>query len=89
VVRFHDLPVESGILVVSIEPGSPAQRAGLLEGDVIVGFAGQPVGGIDALHRLLAEGQVGTCAPLAIMRRADKMVLEIVAEEFQPTTEEG
>src|SRR5213592_1089061 len=45
VVRFHDLPVESGILVASIEPGSPAQRAGLLEGDVIVGFAGQPVGG--------------------------------------------
>ena len=89
VVRFHDLPVESGILVASIEPGSPAQRAGLLEGDVIVGFAGQPVGGIDALHRLLAEEQVGTRAPLTIMRRADKMMLDIVAEEFQPTREEG
>src|SRR5438094_568811 len=89
VVRFHDLPVESGILVASIEPGSPPQRAGLLEGDVIVGFAGQPVGGIDALHRLLAEEQVGTRAPLTIMRRADKMMLDIVAEEFQPTREEG
>jgi len=89
VVRFHDLPVESGILVASIESGSPAQRAGLLEGDVIVGFAGQPVGGIDALHRLLAEEQVGTRAPLTIMRRADKMMLDIVAEEFQPTREEG
>ena len=89
VVRFHDLPVESGILVASIEPGSPAQRAGLLEGDVIVGFAGQPIWGIDALHRLLAEEQVGTRAPLTIMRRADKMSLEIVAEEFQPTREEG
>src|SRR3989475_2426111 len=89
VVRFHDLPVESGILVASIEPRSPAQRAGLLEGDVIVGFAGQPVGGIDALHRLLAEEQVGAAAPLTIMRRADKMMLDIVAEEFQPTREEG
>src|SRR2546426_2339449 len=89
VVRFHDLSVESGILVASIEPGSPAQRVGLLEGDVIVGFAGQPVGGIDALHRLLAEEQVGTRAPLTIMRRADKMMLDIVAEEFQPTREEG
>src|SRR5256884_4690168 len=89
VVRFHDLSVESGILVASIEPGSPAQRAGLLEGDVIVGFAGQPVGGIDALHRLLAEEQVGTRAPLTIMRRADKMMHDIVAEEFHPTREEG
>src|SRR5438132_2606431 len=89
VVRCHDLPVESGIWVASIEPGSPAQRAGLLDGDVIGGFAGQPVGGIDALHRLLAEEQVGTRAPLTIMRRADKMMLDIVAEEFQPTREEG
>ena len=89
VVRFHDLPVESGILVASIEPGSPALRSGLLEGDVIVGFAGQPVAGVDALHRLLAEEKVGTRTPLTIMRRADKMSLEIVAEEFQTTGEGG
>ena len=89
VVRFHDLPVESGILVVSVEPGSPALRAGLLEGDVIVGFAGQPVAGVDALHRLLAEEKVGTRAPLTIMRRADKMSLEVVAEDFQTTRKEG
>lgn len=88
-VRFHDLPVESGILVVSIEPGSPALRAGLLEGDIIVEFAGHAVGGVDALHRLLAEEQVGTRAPLTIIRRADKMRLEVVAEEFHTTREEG
>src|SRR3989442_1480424 len=88
-VLAHNLPVESAIQVMAVEPNSPAQRAGLLEGDVIVGFAGQPVGGIDALHRLLAEEQVGTRAPLTIMRRADKIMLDIVAEEFQPTRKEG
>nr|MBA2645370.1 trypsin-like peptidase domain-containing protein [Pyrinomonadaceae bacterium] len=59
VVRFHQLPIETGILVVSIEPGSPAQKSQMLEGDMIVGCAGQPVAGIDDLHRLLTEERVG------------------------------
>lgn len=81
-VRFHALPVESGILVASIEPDSPAQRAGLKEGDVIVGFAGQPVAGIDDLHRLLVEEQVGMSASLTVIRRAERIALAIVPEEF-------
>ncbi len=88
-VRFHDLPVESGILVVSIEPESPARRAGLQEGDVIVGFAGQPVAGIDDLHRLLAEEKVGIGTPVTIVRRTERIILEIVAEELKDRTEEG
>ncbi len=86
-VRFHDLPVESGIQVVSIEPDSPAQRAGLLDGDVIVGFAGQPITGIDDLHRLLVEEKVGVQAPLTVIRRAEKIVLAIVAEEARAKEE--
>jgi S1-C subfamily serine protease len=81
-VRFYDLPVESGILVVTIEPDSPAQRAGLSEGDVIIGFAGRPVAGIDDLHRLLVEEQVSVRAPLAVVRRAERIGLEIIPEEF-------
>lgn len=80
-VRFHDLPVESGILVVSIEPDSPAQRAGLIEGDVIVGFADQPVGSVDALHRLLTEQQVGVRSPVVVLRRNDRRVLYVTPQE--------
>jgi S1-C subfamily serine protease len=80
-VRYHNLPVESGILVVSIEPRSPAKRAGLNEGDVIVGFGDQSTGSIDALHRLLTYEQVGRHAPLTILRRNDKLTLTIVPEE--------
>ncbi|NTU63062.1 MAG: trypsin-like serine protease [Chloroflexi bacterium] len=80
-VRYHNLPIENGILVVSIEPHSPAQRAGLIEGDVIVGFGDQTVGGIDALHRLLTHEQVGKRSPLTILRRNEKLKLTIVPEE--------
>jgi S1-C subfamily serine protease len=80
-VRHHNLPIESGILVVSIEPHSPAQRAGLIEGDVIVGFGDQTIGSIDALHRLLTREQVGQRASLTILRRNDKLTVTIVPEE--------
>jgi S1-C subfamily serine protease len=82
-VRYHNLTVESGVLVVSIEPHSPAQRAGLAEGDVIVGFGDQAVGGIDALHRLLTHDQVGQRLPLTIIRRNDKLTIDIVPEEMK------
>src|SRR5262249_51418825 len=42
-VRFFNLPVETGVLVVSVEPNSPAERAGLQEGDIVTGFGDQTV----------------------------------------------
>src|SRR5438093_2164587 len=76
-VRGHDLPAATGILVVSIEPNSPAQRAGLREGDIIAGFADHPVADIDALHRILTEHQPGVRAPLVVLRGSEKLILQI------------
>ena len=69
VVRFHDLPVEEGILVISVEKGSPAQRAGLSEGDVIIAYGDEPVRGLDDLHRLLTGESVGVPTTLTVLRR--------------------
>jgi membrane-associated protease RseP (regulator of RpoE activity) len=73
VVRFHKLPVESGVMVASMEINSPAMKAGLNAGDVIVGFGGQPVAGIDELHKLLTQETVGKSYSLTIIRRAEKI----------------
>jgi S1-C subfamily serine protease len=84
VVRYYQLPVESGLLVLSTEPGSPAERAGLHEGDVIVGFNSNPVPDVDALHRLLNETTIGVPGTLAVIRHTEKLELEIVPEESRP-----
>lgn len=89
VVRFHNLPAESGVMVVSIEPSSPAAAAGLAEGDVIVGFDGQPVAGIDDLHRLLTDGRVGLRTAMTVVRHVDKQELEIVPHESPSEAKSG
>jgi len=80
-VRFYDLPKETGVVVVGVEPGSPAQRAGLREGDVIIAFNGQPTAGVDDLHRLLTDAQVESKTYVTIVRRTERMELAIVPQE--------
>ncbi|HJZ10604.1 MAG TPA: trypsin-like peptidase domain-containing protein, partial [Acidobacteriota bacterium] len=79
-VRYHQLTKESGILVISVEPGSPARKAGLREGDVIVAFDRQPIAAIDDLHRHLTERQLEASAWITILRGAEKLELAIIPE---------
>ena len=87
-VRFHRLTVNGAILVVSVEPDSPARDAGLREGDVIVVFNDKPLRGIDDLHRLLTDGVIGARATLTVLRRAEKLAITIRPEESLPRTAE-
>lgn len=80
-VRVHHLPVMSGVLVISLEPHSPAQKGGLRQGDVIVAFAGQPIAEIDDLHKLLTEARIGVKSSLTVLRGPEKMVLDVFPEE--------
>jgi S1-C subfamily serine protease len=75
------LPNETGVLVLHVENGSPAQRAGLAEGDLILAFGKEPVGGIDDLHRLLTEPRIGEATPVTLLRLGRKLMLEITPEE--------
>jgi S1-C subfamily serine protease len=88
VVRLHGLEVESGVLVVSVEAQSPAEKAGLLEGDVIVGYDGRPVAGIDTLQELLTEEKVGVKAVVTVIRRGTKRILHIVPQESRAGRDE-
>ncbi|MBZ5514047.1 MAG: trypsin-like peptidase domain-containing protein [Acidobacteriia bacterium] len=81
VARRFGLPEASGVLVSSVEDQSPAARAGVNAGDVIVGFGGQAIAGIDDLHRLLTEQRVGVKSEVEILRHEEKVRLEIVPEE--------
>ena len=80
-VRFYDLLQESGVIVSAVTPGSPAQRAGLREGDVIVALDGKAVAGVDDLHRLLTDAHVGVSSSLTVLRWTQKLELQVVPQE--------
>jgi S1-C subfamily serine protease len=85
VVRFYSLARETGVGVVGIEDRSPARTAGLREGDVIVALTvasdEQPVAGVDDLHRLLTDAQVGARCTLTVIRHTERLILPIFPEE--------
>jgi S1-C subfamily serine protease len=83
VVRRHNLTTEGGVLVVAIEPGGPAEHAGLEEGDVIIGLDGHAVAGIDDLHRCLTDERVGVRTRLSVLRGESKQELVIVPQEVR------
>ena len=80
-VRFYNLPQETGVVVISVTSGSPAQRAGLREGDVIVALEGKPVAGVDDLHRLLTDVRLGVSNSLTVLRWTEKLELKVVPAE--------
>ena len=84
IARVHQLAVTSGILVVSIEPGSPATAAGVREGDVILALADTLVSGIDELHRLLTADRIGVPTKLIVLRGSGRRSLSVVPAESRP-----
>lgn len=80
-MRHHDLEAGKGFLVTSVGADSPAARAGVKEGEIIVAFNGCPIAGVDGLHRLLGEEQSGVKSILALIRRTGKREVEVVPGE--------
>ena len=81
VIRFYNLPLETGVLVVSVEKDSPARSAGLRDGDIIVGFNDRPIGTIHDLHKMLVNEQIGVSAKLVVIRHTEKLELSVLPAE--------
>jgi serine protease Do len=79
--RAVGLPECDGLLVRAVEPGSPAARAGLERGDLIVAAAGADVDGIDALHAALDAVPAGGTLPLTAVRGTDERAFEVAFDE--------
>src|SRR6266581_1248447 len=83
-VRFHGLAAGAGVRVESVEPGGAARQAGIEAGDVIIGYDGENIAGVDELHRLLSEERIGKSTKVTLLRRTQKLELPIRAAELPP-----
>lgn len=67
-VRRLHLDAESGVLVVALSNGGPADQAGLRVGDVLLKLDGAPTPSVDAIHKLLTRERIGKRVALEVLR---------------------
>jgi len=76
-----DLPVERGVAVVSVAEGSPADEAGLQDGDIILRMAGQDVDNSGELLQVLAQYQAGQAVEVEFLRGDQRQSTEVTLAE--------
>ncbi|MFC1584331.1 S1C family serine protease [Fibrobacterota bacterium] len=82
-VRHHHLVQEQCVFVTSVGQGSPAEKAGLRDGDFIIGFHNLPVNSLESLQGLLKEKLINRKTTISVIRHTQRMKLAIVPEEMK------
>jgi S1-C subfamily serine protease len=81
IVRYYQLPIETTIMIMSIEENSAAEKAGLMKGDLLIDFNGHYIKGIDDLHKQLTGEMVGIKVPVTVIRHTEILKLDITPME--------
>jgi S1-C subfamily serine protease len=81
--RAHNLVASSGVLVVTVMPGSPAEKAGVKEGDVILALGGEAIAGVDDLHRYLTDSRIDVPSSMSVLRAGRRWDLAVVPADSQ------
>jgi len=82
VINFHSLHNKKGVYVMAVEKNSPADKAGLKEGDIIVSFSDREVNSGDELFKLLNKEAIGIPSPLTIVRK-NNFVLKLTVQPVE------
>ena len=85
---FFNLDVNQGMLVNSVDPGSPASESGLRPGDIVLSIGGEPVDGrfpeqLPPIRRLIAEAPVGSTLDFHIKRGGTEIPFTLVTEKLE------
>jgi serine protease Do len=82
------LPGPGGALLMSVNPGDPADKAGLQRGDVVVEFNGRPVPDNDALVDLVVSTKPGATVPVTVYRKKERRTFNVTVGELDLDAEQ-
>ena len=83
-IRRHDLLDETAVLIMGVEGGGPAERAGLRESDLLIALDGRAIASIDDLHKHLTFDRIGQGVEVTVLRDDHKHQITVVPEEARP-----
>ncbi|MBS1957225.1 MAG: trypsin-like peptidase domain-containing protein [Cyanobacteria bacterium SZAS-4] len=75
--RYHQIDNSGAVLIIGVEPQSPAKRAGLREGDALVSMDGQAINSVDDLHRLLLAVKTDSESMLTVIRHSELVSIPV------------
>jgi len=88
-ILHHRLDLATGVMVAGIEPDSPAARAGLAIGDIIIRLDEEPTPAVDSLHRLLTADRIGVESSLTALRGVELLTLAITPQVIAESISKG
>jgi serine protease Do len=83
------LPNTNGAVISQVNPNTPADKAGLEPGDVVVEFNGKPVKDSDSLVAMVINTKPGTTVPIIVFRNNQRKTLNITVDELDLDAEQG
>src|SRR5688572_3616669 len=89
VAQAMGLPNAGGAMLSTVIPGGPAEKAGLLPGDVITEFNGRSVADSDALVSMVVSTKPGTMVPVTVFRKKQKKNMNVTVDELDLDAEQG
>jgi len=81
IASYYSLPVDRGALVTEVMPGSPAEKAEMQRGDIIIGFGEKAIKGVDELVREVQKRKIGEKAQLLMLRGDEKWIADVTLEK--------
>jgi len=72
------LPVDSGALVRFVQPGSPAETAGVERGDIIVSMGGRDITGVEDVFAVVRDHKIGDTLPVEVVRADTQRTFDVV-----------
>ena len=71
----------SGLVIVHVEPSGPADKAGILLGDILVELQGRPLEGVESVQQILSSANVGEKVPATVLRGGAPTQLSITLDD--------
>lgn len=82
IAKAYNLPSDHGVIVGSVSPGSPADRAGIQQGDIIIEMNGKSLEDAGQLQEFIREAEVGTRLRLTLLRNGQRRTVTVTLEEM-------
>ena len=81
IASYYNLPVEKGALITEVMPNSPAEKAEMERGDIIIGFGDKTINNMEELVKEIQKRKIGDKAKVLLLRDGEKWIANVTLDQ--------